>query len=193
MSSFCPHGPRRRTAPDLSGRCGADRRIRRSGRVSRPAGSTDCDKFDETDPVVCVSLNLAHRSPAATLCARSDARGHRRCPTRGVWGPPSANAAFSVSSGARDASAWFLDPALLTPGSGSTMCSFGFFGSALLCRPDLTFTRTTSDAPTHSGSVARCVAACRCRAPRWTASWRGPSSLPIRLSPSADAAWPADV
>ena len=61
--------------PDLSGRCGADRRIRRSGRASRPAGSTDYDKFDETDPVVCVSLNLAHRSPAATPCARSDARG----------------------------------------------------------------------------------------------------------------------
>jgi hypothetical protein len=53
-------GTGRRTAPDL-GRCGADRRIRRPGRASRPAGSTDYDKFDETDPVVCVSLNLAHR------------------------------------------------------------------------------------------------------------------------------------
>jgi hypothetical protein len=75
-------GTGRRTAPDLSGRCGADRRIRRSGRASRPAGSTDYDKFDETDPVVCVSLNLAHRSPAATPCARSDARGQHAAADR---------------------------------------------------------------------------------------------------------------
>lgn len=62
---------------DLSGRYGAGRRIRRSGRASRPAGSTDYGKFDDTNPVVCVSLNLAHRSPAATPCDRSDARGQQ--------------------------------------------------------------------------------------------------------------------
>jgi hypothetical protein len=82
VSSSCPHGHRTKNPPDLSWRCGADRRIRRSGRASRPAGSTDYNKFDETDPVVCVSLNLAHRSPAATPCARSDARGQHAAADR---------------------------------------------------------------------------------------------------------------
>ncbi|MFI9624453.1 VOC family protein [Streptomyces sp. NPDC052042] len=46
--------------------------------VPPPAGSKDHDKFDETDPVVRVSPNPVHRSPAAALCARSDAGGQRR-------------------------------------------------------------------------------------------------------------------